>query len=67
LIDNYIDQLVLPPNQALLLLLLLLASGFIPLAHFLGASHLLGAFLAGLCCCTEPRLHAAWTKQVIFI
>jgi Kef-type K+ transport system membrane component KefB len=51
-------------DKYLLLLLLCLASIFVPLAHVLGASHLLGAFLAGLCCCTEPRLHAAWTKQV---
>jgi len=51
-------------DKYLLLILLGLACAFIPLAHSLGASHLLGAFLAGLCCCTEPRLHAAWTKQV---
>eukprot|EP00962_Isochrysis_galbana_P051577 scaffold23041_cov118-Isochrysis_galbana.AAC.1 len=51
-------------DKYLLLLLLGLASLFVVVAHGLGASHLLGAFLAGLCCCAEPRLHAAWTKQV---
>mmetsp|Transcript_920 Transcript_920/g.2747 ORF Transcript_920/g.2747 Transcript_920/m.2747 type:complete len:576 (-) Transcript_920:169-1896(-) len=51
-------------ERALLLLLLLVTAVFVPLAHSLGSSHLLGAFLAGLSCCTIPRLHDAWIKQV---
>merc|ERR1719400_1065929 len=37
---------------------------FIPLCHFLGASHLLGAFLAGLCFCTDHTIHHVWHHQI---
>merc|ERR1719319_1366126 len=36
----------------------------IPLCHFLGSSHLLGAFLAGLCFCTDHTIHHVWHHQI---
>jgi Kef-type K+ transport system membrane component KefB len=38
--------------------------GMIPGVHYAGGSHLLGAFLAGLCYCTDHRTHHVWTRQV---
>eukprot|EP01083_Nonionella_stella_P067753 179429_1 len=37
---------------------------FVPMCHFLGSSHLLGAFLAGLCFCTDHTIHHVWHKQI---
>ena len=56
----------LPEEQQPYVLLgavLYLAIGLVPLCHMLGSSHLLGAFLAGFCFCTDDRVHAAWSKQ----
>ena len=36
----------------------------VPICHYAGSSHLLGAFLAGLMFCSEPCAHHAWTNQV---
>merc|ERR1719464_919752 len=36
----------------------------VPMVHFLGSSHLLGAFLAGLCFCTDHTIHHAWHHQI---
>jgi len=44
--------------------LLVLALLLVPLCHFLGSSHLLGAFLSGLSFCTDHDVHKAWTRQV---
>jgi len=32
----------------------------IPAAHYAGTSHLLGAFVAGLCLCTDHEAHKVW-------
>jgi len=37
---------------------------FIPMCHYLGSSHLLGAFLAGLCFCTDHTIHHVWHHQI---
>jgi len=37
---------------------------FVPMVHSLGSSHLLGAFLAGLCFCTDHTIHHAWDHQI---
>ena len=44
--------------------MLCLAISLVPLCHALGSSHLLGAFLAGFCFCTDEHVHKAWAKQV---
>merc|ERR1740116_528457 len=36
----------------------------VPVVHLLGSSHLLGAFLAGLCFCTDHTIHHAWHHQI---
>ena len=36
----------------------------VPTCHFLGSSHLLGAFLAGLMFCTDHTIHHVWEEQV---
>ena len=36
----------------------------VPTCHFLGSSHLLGAFLAGLMFCTDHTIHHVWEDQV---
>merc|ERR1719464_1847031 len=48
------------------ILALLFTATFIlvPMVHFLGSSHLLGAFLAGLCFCTDHTIHHAWHHQI---
>ena len=40
------------------------AIGMCPAVHYAGGSHLLGAFLAGLCFCTDHHAHHAWIRQV---
>merc|ERR1719242_2304750 len=37
---------------------------FVPMCHYLGSSHLLGAFLAGLCFCTDHTIHHVWHHQI---
>ncbi len=34
------------------------------MCHFLGSSYLLGAFLAGLCFCTDHTIHHVWHHQI---
>ncbi|KAL1495156.1 hypothetical protein AB1Y20_017021 [Prymnesium parvum] len=51
-------------EKVLLGVLLFLAIVLVPTCHNLGSSHLLGAFLAGLCFCSDERAHRAWGKQV---
>ena len=53
-----------PALQVLLGCVLFLAIVLVPCCHQLGSSHLLGAFLAGLCFCTDHDAHCAWQKQV---
>merc|ERR1719203_2002683 len=36
----------------------------VPMCHYLGSSHLLGAFLAGLCFCTDHTIHHVWHHQI---
>mmetsp|Transcript_19974 Transcript_19974/g.49041 ORF Transcript_19974/g.49041 Transcript_19974/m.49041 type:complete len:771 (-) Transcript_19974:602-2914(-) len=51
-------------DNLMLGLIFLTALGFIPGVHYAGGSHLLGAFLAGLCFCTDSHAHHAWITQV---
>merc|ERR1719283_613029 len=51
-------------ENVILALLFLATFAFVPMVHFLGSSHLLGAFLAGLCFCTDHTIHHAWHHQI---
>merc|ERR1719411_1703841 len=51
-------------ENVILALLFVATFFFVPLVHFLGSSHLLGAFLAGLCFCTDHTIHHAWHHQI---
>lgn len=43
---------------------LLLAMALLPTTYYLKSSYLLGVFLAGLCFCTDVRMHRVWIHQV---
>merc|ERR1719216_566540 len=51
-------------ENGILALMFVATFAFIPLCHFLGASHLLGAFLAGLCFFTDHTIHHVWHHQI---
>merc|ERR1719273_1040891 len=51
-------------ENVILGLLFLATFAFVPMVHFLGSSHLLGAFLAGLCFCTDHTIHHVWHHQI---
>merc|ERR1711902_45821 len=51
-------------ENVILALLFVATFFFVPLVHFLGSSHLLGAFLAGLCFCTDHTIHHVWHHQI---
>jgi Kef-type K+ transport system membrane component KefB len=51
-------------ENAILALLFSATFVMVPVCHFLGSSHLLGAFLAGLMFCTDHTIHHVWTKQI---
>merc|ERR1712038_1275201 len=52
-------------RENMILALLFIATFIlVPMVHFLGSSHLLGAFLAGLCFCTDHTIHHAWHHQI---
>lgn len=51
-------------ENSILALLFLATFAFVPMCHFLGSSHLLGAFLAGLCFCTDHTIHHVWHHQI---
>merc|ERR1719242_2769647 len=51
-------------ENGILFLLFAATFAFVPMCHFLGSSHLLGAFLAGLCFCTDHTIHHAWHHQI---
>ena len=51
------------PN-AVLMALFVTAMGLIPACKYSGSSELLGAFLAGLCFCSDHAVHATWDRQV---
>merc|ERR1719384_2802563 len=51
-------------ENTILALLFLATFILVPMGHFLGSSHLLGAFLAGLCFCTDHTIHHAWHHQI---
>merc|ERR1719411_946039 len=52
-------------RENMILALLFLATFIlVPVVHLLGSSHLLGAFLAGLCFCTDHTIHHAWHHQI---
>ena len=51
-------------ENVILALLFLATFAFVPMVHYLGSSHLLGAFLAGLCFCTDHTIHHAWHHQI---
>merc|ERR1719411_1732221 len=51
-------------ENVILALLFIATFILVPMVHFLGSSHLLGAFLAGLCFCTDHTIHHAWYHQI---
>merc|ERR1719277_2204166 len=51
-------------ENGILALLFAATFAFVPMCHFLGSSHLLGAFLAGLCFCTDHTIHHVWEHQI---
>jgi len=51
-------------ENSILALLFCATFVMVPLCHFLGSSHLLGAFLAGLCFCTDHTIHHVWDHQI---
>merc|ERR1719266_1838169 len=51
-------------ENAILALLFLATFILVPAVHYTGSSHLLGAFLAGLCFCTDHTIHHAWHHQI---
>eukprot|EP00484_Ammonia_sp_Unknown_P008699 CAMPEP_0197079908 /NCGR_PEP_ID=MMETSP1384-20130603/213862_1 /TAXON_ID=29189 /ORGANISM="Ammonia sp." /LENGTH=773 /DNA_ID=CAMNT_0042518789 /DNA_START=52 /DNA_END=2373 /DNA_ORIENTATION=- len=51
-------------ENTILALLFITTFAFVPMCHFLGSSHLLGAFLAGLCFCTDHTIHHVWHHQI---
>lgn len=51
-------------ENAILALLFMATFVMVPVCHFLGSSHLLGAFLAGLMFCTDHTIHHVWQKQI---
>merc|ERR1719297_291197 len=51
-------------ENTILALLFLATFIFVPMCHYLGSSHLLGAFLAGLCFCTDHTIHHVWHHQI---
>merc|ERR1719464_2095523 len=51
-------------ENTILALLFLATFILVPAVHYLGSSHLLGAFLAGLCFCTDHTIHHAWHHQI---
>merc|ERR1719266_316289 len=59
------DKVPKDHRENMILALLFLATfAFVPMVHYLGSSHLLGAFLAGLCFCTDHTIHHAWHHQI---
>merc|ERR1711971_93932 len=51
-------------ENGILGLMFIATFAFVPMCHYLGSSHLLGAFLAGLCFCTDHTVHHAWHHQI---
>ena len=69
-VPRWLENHVLPripqhhrPN-AVLLCLFGSAMVLVPLCKYSGSSELLGAFLAGLCFCSDHVVHATWDRQV---
>jgi Kef-type K+ transport system membrane component KefB len=70
IVPRWLEKHVLPrvpqhhrPN-AVLLCLFSAAIILIPVCKYSGSSELLGAFLAGLCFCSDHVVHATWDRQV---
>eukprot|EP01084_Bolivina_argentea_P229363 387144_1 len=70
---NYIPKIIKKimtkiPEQhhenSILALLFICVFLLIPACHYLGSSHLLGAFLAGLMFCTDHTIHHVWEKHM---
>merc|ERR1719216_727401 len=51
-------------ENGILALMFVATFAFVPMCHYLGASHLLGAFLAGLCFFTDHTIHHVWHHQI---
>merc|ERR1719361_1241648 len=51
-------------ENGILALMFIATFAFVPMCHYLGSSHLLGAFLAGLCFCTDHTIHHVWHHQI---
>ena len=70
IVPRWLEKHILPrvpqhhrPN-AVLLCLFSAAIILIPVCKYSGSSELLGAFLAGLCFCSDHVVHATWDRQV---
>jgi len=66
LIEKFIFRDGMTPKQRGMISLVLLwglVIGMMPATHFPGASHLMGAFLAGLVFCTDHDLHVEFVSQ----
>jgi len=66
LIEKFIFREGMPPKtrgKISLLIMWGLVLGLMPATHFPGASHLMGAFLAGLVFCTDHDLHVEFVSQ----
>lgn len=64
LVNRYIVSSIKNPENILLLLMTVLSIGLMCALYFGRSSHLLGAFLGGLCFCTVPSTHDTWNKHV---
>eukprot|EP01083_Nonionella_stella_P054007 142692_1 len=51
-------------DDVILFLLLFCTFLLVPICFYAGNSHLLGAFLAGLCFCTDHTIHHVWHHQI---
>jgi len=69
-VPRLLDRVVLPsvPRKrradALLGLVFATALALVPACAYAGSSELLGAFLAGLCFCSDRNVHETWARQV---
>ena len=51
-------------EKMILFLLIIALLGLVPMCHYAGSSHLLGAFLTGLMFCTDHTIENAFKKQL---
>ena len=66
MIEKYIFKDDMSPKERGIISLVLMwcfVLGMMPATHYPGASHLMGAFLAGLVFCTDHDLHLEFVSQ----